>query len=47
VAVARKSREPNTMRLPGAKVSLLVSADDWAIGVVNVFWQSNGPLPGT
>jgi hypothetical protein len=34
------------MRLPRAKVSSLVRADDSAIGVESVFWHDNNPLPG-
>jgi hypothetical protein len=46
VAVARKSREPNMIRLLGAKVSPPADEGDWAIGVESVAWHANGPLLG-
>jgi hypothetical protein len=42
-----KLRELNMMRLLVAKVSPLVSADDWPIRVGNIFWHANDPLLGT
>ena len=47
VVVARKSRGAQHDVVPGTKVSPLVSANDWDIGVVNVFLHANNPLPGT
>lgn len=43
--VARKSREPNVMRPLGAKVSPLANIEDRAIGVEDVYWHANDPLP--
>jgi hypothetical protein len=45
VEVARKSRVPNMMQVPGAKVSPPTNADDCAIGVASVTWHANDPLP--
>jgi hypothetical protein len=46
VAVVRKSREPNVMRLPRAKLSPPVNAEVRAIGVEDVTWHANSPLHG-
>jgi hypothetical protein len=46
VMVARKLRYPNMMRLPGAKLSPPVNAKVRTIGVEDVTWHANGPLPG-
>jgi hypothetical protein len=46
VAVVRKSRESNMMRLPGAKLSSSVNIEVRAIGVEDVTWHANGPLTG-
>jgi hypothetical protein len=46
VAVEKKSRVLNVMRLPGAKVSPPANADDWAIRAESVTWHTNVPLPG-
>jgi hypothetical protein len=45
MAVARKSREPNMMWLKGAKVLPLMNAKELAIGVEDVTWHANDPLP--
>jgi hypothetical protein len=45
VEVARKSRVPNVMRFPRAKVSPPMNANDCAIGVAGVTWHANDPLP--
>jgi hypothetical protein len=45
VEVARKSREPNVMRLPRAKLSPPVKAEMRAIRVEDVTWHSSSPLP--
>jgi hypothetical protein len=42
----RKSREPNVMRLPRAKLSPPVNAEVRAIGVEDVTWHANSPLHG-
>lgn len=46
VAMVKKSRVPNVMRLPEAKDSPLMNANDWAIGAENVPWHTNVFLIG-
>ena len=41
-----KSREPNVMQLSGARLSPSVNVEIQAIGVEDVTWHANDPLPG-
>lgn len=47
VAMAKKSRVSNVMRLPRAKVSPPANANNWVIGAKSVTWYASAPLPKT
>jgi hypothetical protein len=40
VVVVRKLRVPNMMWFPGAKVLPQGNVDEWAIGVMSVYWHA-------